>query len=203
MKYETKDSGQRASFSNGGVRDTQEGKPRFDLVFPKNVPYKDQLFTRLAELMARGASKYEDRNWEQFADEAALERARGSALRHLVQWVNGEDDEDHGAAVVFNIMAADYIEGVLDGSWSAIPVVESGSLPAQLWEGTADPQNPPPDHVRTLKLLEYDDYYHLRRAFDNRWYWIKDGVGLEDDARLRGDFNWFTWSMPYKFKEVR
>jgi hypothetical protein len=120
LGYETKDSGERAEFANGGVRDTQRGKPRFDLVFPRNVPYNNQLITRVAALMARGAEKYADRNWEQFSDRAALDRAKSSAIRHLVQWLSGENDEDHAAAVVFNLMCADYVAGVLQGLWPAL-----------------------------------------------------------------------------------
>jgi hypothetical protein len=118
-QFETKDSGARAEFANGGVRDTQEGKPRFDLIQPETVPYADQILTRFAALMGRGAEKYEDRNWEQFSDEEALQRAYSSAFRHFVQWFNGEVDEDHAAAVFFNIMAAEYVRGVLDGRWPA------------------------------------------------------------------------------------
>ena len=122
--FVTKDSGKRAAFANGGVRDTQEGKPRFDLMFPKTVPYEHQMLTRFAALLARGAEKYADRNWEQFSDADALERAKGSAMRHAVQWLTGERDEDHAAATYFNIMAAEYVEGVMNGLWSALPAPE-------------------------------------------------------------------------------
>jgi hypothetical protein len=118
-EFETKDSGKRAEFVNGGVRDSQDGKPRFDLTQPETVPYADQMLTRFAALMGRGAEKYEDRNWELFSDREALSRAHSSAFRHFMQWLNGEVDEDHAAAVWFNIMAAEYIKGVLDGRWSA------------------------------------------------------------------------------------
>lgn len=116
-KFVTKDSGQKVAFEGGGVRDSESGKPRFDLVMPKAVPFEEQMITRWAALMGRGAEKYEDRNWEKFADEAALERARSSAFRHFVQWFAGETDEDHGAAVFFNIMAAEYVKGRLEGKW--------------------------------------------------------------------------------------
>lgn len=54
----TKDSGKRTEFASGMVRDIDEGKPRFDLIRPLGVPYKAQMLTRFAELMARGAKKY-------------------------------------------------------------------------------------------------------------------------------------------------
>jgi hypothetical protein len=105
--FVTKDSGVRAAYDSGMVRDTQEGKPRFDLMYPKNIPYKDQFFTRYAELLARGITKYGERNWELANSQDEVDRFIGSAERHLKQWMTGETDEDHGAAVVFNIMAAE------------------------------------------------------------------------------------------------
>jgi dATP/dGTP diphosphohydrolase, N-terminal len=109
-EYVTRDSGQREQYDTGMVRDTEEGKARFDLMFPAEVAYQDQFLTRLAMLLARGAEKYGERNWESGYDEKALARAKSSALRHLVQWVCGLDDEDHAAAVVFNLMQAEYLK---------------------------------------------------------------------------------------------
>ncbi|MGI5245463.1 dATP/dGTP diphosphohydrolase domain-containing protein [Dactylosporangium sp. CA-139066] len=105
--FETKDSGERAQFASGMVRDTEKGKPRFDLLMPKGVPFREQMLTRFAALMARGAEKYAARNWEQADSEAELERMLSSAFRHFMQWMAGETDEDHAAAVMFNLMAAE------------------------------------------------------------------------------------------------
>lgn len=104
MAYETKDSGERAQFKSGMQRDVQRGKPRFDLIIPNDVPYEEQLLTRFAALMARGAEKYTERNWEKANSEEELNRFKASALRHMMQWYCGEDDEDHSVAVLFNIM---------------------------------------------------------------------------------------------------
>ena len=109
MTFETKDSGKRAEYDSGMVRDTEEGKARFDLLFPLGVPYANQMLTRFAELMARGALKYDARNWELAKGEEELARYRSSALRHLIQWANGETDEDHAAAVMFNVMAGETV----------------------------------------------------------------------------------------------
>lgn len=108
--FETKDSGEREKYDSGMVRDTNQGKPRFDLVLPEGVPYKDQLFTRVAELMARGAEKYGDRNWEKAAGAPELARAKESAFRHFMQWYLGETDEDHAAAVFFNIQEVEFVK---------------------------------------------------------------------------------------------
>jgi hypothetical protein len=110
MTYETKDSGSRAEYASGMVRDTEAGKARFDLLFPIGVPYAAQMMTRFADLMARGAEKYEARNWEKAKGKEELDRYRSSALRHLVQWAAGETDEDHAAAVMFNLMAGETVK---------------------------------------------------------------------------------------------
>jgi len=104
-QYVTKDSGERAAFESGMQRDTETGKPRFDLLRPLDVPYEDQFLTRVAALLGRGAEKYDERNWEKADSEAELARMKSSAARHFEQWLNGEADEDHAAAVVFNLLA--------------------------------------------------------------------------------------------------
>lgn len=104
----TKDSGERQQFPTGMVRDVQTNKPRYDLL---DIP----MLTRWAELMARGALKYGERNWEQAATEIELNRFKASALRHMIQWFSGDADEDHGAAVFFNIAGAEMVKKKLNG----------------------------------------------------------------------------------------
>lgn len=106
-KYETLDSGVRQPYDSGMVRDTQDGKARFDLLRPQGVPYEAQFMTRVAMLMTRGAGKYGFRNWEKANSEEEIERFENSAERHMQQWLAGETDEDHAAAVVFNLLAAE------------------------------------------------------------------------------------------------
>jgi len=98
----TKDSGKRQEFSTGMHRDTQEGKPRYDLIY-------QPLLKRWADLMARGAEKYTERNWEKAETVEELNRFKASAFRHFISWFNDELDEDHGAAVIFNIGGADMV----------------------------------------------------------------------------------------------
>lgn len=104
--YTTKDSGKRIDFESGMRRDTHEGKPDFTLLLP-DVPYNEQMLTRFAGLMSRGADKYGRRNWQLANSEEEVERFRSSAFRHFMQWISGETDEDHAAAVYFNIMACE------------------------------------------------------------------------------------------------
>lgn len=105
--FETKDSGVRQPYMSGMVRDTQAGKARFDLMRPKGIPYEEQFFTRVAMLLARGGVKYGFRNWEKANSWEEVDRFEGSAERHMQQYLAGENDEDHAAAVVFNLLAAE------------------------------------------------------------------------------------------------
>ena len=125
MKYETKDSGEREEYDSGMRRDIQKGKANFSLCLAE-MPYSEQLLTRWAELMARGADKYGERNWELANSREELERFKSSAFRHFIQWLTGEDDEDHAAAVLFNINAAEYVKYKIKkrGYPSAIPTIE-------------------------------------------------------------------------------
>ena len=102
-EFVTKDSGIRQEYESGMRRDTQEGKPDYTLIDPA-------MLRRWAELMTRGAEKYGRRNWEKACSEEELERFEASAMRHAYQWLAGEVDEDHAAAVLFNVAAAEYVK---------------------------------------------------------------------------------------------
>lgn len=109
-KWKTKDSGERAQFDSGMVRDTEAGKPRFDLTQPLGIPFEEQMLTRFAGLMSRGAEKYTERNWEQANSEKELSRYLSSAFRHFMQWYHGDTSEDHAAAIFFNVTAAEALK---------------------------------------------------------------------------------------------
>ena len=103
-RFVTKDSGERQTFATGMQRDSAQKDLRPDLV------YGDML-VRWAELMGRGAQKYGERNWEKACTEEELARFRASAFRHFVQWFYGLNaEEDHAAAVFFNIAGAEYVK---------------------------------------------------------------------------------------------
>lgn len=101
-KYKTKDSGKRVKWKSGFNRDTNDGKPRYDLI-PK------EMLKRLAELYARGAEKYGDCNWQKAVTPEEMNRFKESAWRHFMQWQSGEEDEDHASAIVFNIFAYEWL----------------------------------------------------------------------------------------------
>lgn len=94
--YEIKDSGVRENFSTGSVRDTNEGKGRFDL-----LPFEG--IEVLARHFQAGSKKYGDRNWEKGQP---MSRLLDSALRHTFKWLGGQRDEDHLAAACWNLICA-------------------------------------------------------------------------------------------------
>jgi hypothetical protein len=107
-EFTTKDSGEHEQYDSGMRRDSQNGRPRFDLIRTKRQPYEEQMIYRYAMLLARGAEKYSERNWEEGDSEVELDRAKASLLRHTEQLIAGETDEDHAAAVWFNTQAIEY-----------------------------------------------------------------------------------------------
>lgn len=106
LRYTVKDSGSQAEYEDGMRRDTTEGKPRFDLIWPEDVPYDEQLLTRVAMQYYRGGLKYGDRNWEKSSTEKSLAHHVSALLRHTFKFIAGvEDGEDHAAAIVWNVNA--------------------------------------------------------------------------------------------------
>lgn len=104
MSYEVKDSGERQEFDSGMVRDTTKGKTNWSLVAD------GPMLGRYAEHLTKGAVKYDARNWMQAEGQAEADRFRESAFRHFMQWYLGDTDEDHAAAVWFNINGAEYVK---------------------------------------------------------------------------------------------
>jgi hypothetical protein len=104
----TKDSGAREQYDSGMVRDIDKDKPDYTLI---DGPF----LYRWAMLMVRGAEKYGRDNWRKADSEKELHRFQASALRHMHQWLDDDpsDNEDHAAAVAFNLAAAEMVKGKL------------------------------------------------------------------------------------------
>jgi len=102
------DSGQMEDFDTGSVRDTRDGKGRFDLITP--IAMK-----RIAQHYENGAKKYKDRNWEKGQP---VSRFFDSATRHLntlmeLKLKGKPLDEDHLAAAIWNLMAIIHVEDMV------------------------------------------------------------------------------------------
>jgi hypothetical protein len=104
-EFLVKDSGKREEYESGMRRDVEEGKIDFTLALD------GPLFTRYAAHMTKGAAKYGRRNWQLASSQEEYERFKRSALRHMIQWLAGDRDEDHAAAIWFNVNAAEYVLG--------------------------------------------------------------------------------------------
>lgn len=88
--------------SSGVNRSVPDGKPDFTLV-------DWDLIERVAlHLGAHAAEKGRD-NWRNAWTEDDLLRFRQSAWRHHVAWDRGDRDEDHAAALVWNVGGAELV----------------------------------------------------------------------------------------------
>jgi hypothetical protein len=106
-EFTTKDSGVHEEFSSGMMRDTQNDKPRYDLI-------DRDFLKRWADLMARGAKKYGENNWRKAETGEELRRFEASAIRHMYQWLSGDISEDHAVAVAFNLAGAEMVKAKLN-----------------------------------------------------------------------------------------
>jgi len=111
-EFDVKDSGKRQEFATGMVRDTQDGKPRPDLISPL-------FMMRLGAHLLKGAVKYTEHNW---AKGQPFSRALASLCRHLEQFKEGDESEDHLAAVAFGCMVLTHYQ----------EAIKRGILPAEL-----------------------------------------------------------------------
>lgn len=175
-KFDVKDSGKRAEFSGGAVRDTEDGKTRYDLVSP-------HMLRRLAEHMTKGAVKYEPRNWEKGIP---TERLVSSALRHFQQWRLGDRSEDHLSAVLFNIGALVHFEEAPGGNPAekAVPPVVEPEAPKT--EPVAGP-------LYSIRTGENSGFDIVRVDPDGSTYWFgpvsRTWMSMKRGDQLAGIFD--------------
>jgi hypothetical protein len=127
--YTLKDSGKRKIFETGANRDLSSGKGRFDLLPPQTI-------RALAIHYEKGCIKYGERNWEKGIP---VSRYVDSAMRHLLQFLDGLDDENHLIAALWN-MASMY---------ETILRIQQGKLPESLYDLPAKVKLP--DVYKVLK----------------------------------------------------
>lgn len=121
-----KDSGKRQEFSTGAVRDTSEGKGRYDLLPPRAV-------REVARHFEAGAKKYAERNWEKGIP---LARFLDSGIRHAFAALQGDDDENHAAAAAWNLLCfletrARIRDGYLPAELDNLPKLRRVAAPVQ------------------------------------------------------------------------
>lgn len=111
--YKILDSGERKKFGTGAQRDLSSGKGRFDLLPARTI-------RALAVHFEKGAEKYDARNWEKGIP---VGRFLNSGFRHAYQFLDGEDDENHLIAAIWNFVCA----------YETILRTQNGMLPEELY----------------------------------------------------------------------
>lgn len=106
------DTGERTEFTTGAVRDAMHGKGLPSLIPPEAI-------RRLARRFEDGATKYGRTNWQQGIP---LSRCLDAIIRHALAAAEGQTDEDHLGAVLWNAAAWVWIEDEIN----------AGRLPADL-----------------------------------------------------------------------
>lgn len=132
-EWTTKDSGSREEYNSGARRDVRMGKGRYDLLSPMAI-------RRIAGVYERGAAKYGDRNYEKGMP---LSRFLDSALRHLLQFAEGKQDEDHASQAAWNIISLIHTEelisrGILPQELNDLPSYKPVGEDQSLWRDKDD-----------------------------------------------------------------
>jgi len=112
--YKIKDSGKRREFGTGAVRDITPNKGRFDL-----IPWAT--IRALAIHYQKGCEKYGDRNWEKGI---VLSSFLDSGIRHLSQVLDGQNDENHFIAGIWNAVCG----------YQTLLWMQEGRLPVKLYD---------------------------------------------------------------------
>jgi hypothetical protein len=92
---------------SGMVRGSTEGKVNYLLV------YDGPMLDRWATHLTNAAPSKGKRNWMNARTLDDLERFREGLARHVRQYLNGDVDEDHAAAIMFNLNGAEYVRAHL------------------------------------------------------------------------------------------
>lgn len=161
--FVVKDSGKRIDYATGARRDTDEGKPRYDLI-------SHHMLTRLAHHLRKGAEKYGDRNWEKGIP---TWRLVASGLRHVYAYIAGDRTEDHLSAIIFNFGAIVHFE-------------ESGGNPADKPPVPAYPW-PLPAGARVFRHVPPADAWPEDFVWDpgiNKGFWITRTSGRHFESNF-------------------
>ena len=87
---------------SGAIRSDDSGKPDYTL-----LPL--EFLEQWAIHMTRNAATKGRNNWRKAHTVDDLERFRAGLFRHVVQYLRGDTDEDHAAAIAFNIAGAEHV----------------------------------------------------------------------------------------------
>jgi hypothetical protein len=94
------------TLESGMVRSDDTGKPDYTLI-------DLELLERWAVHMTAAAGAKGRNNWRRAHTRADLDRFLASAWRHFLAFQRGDDDEDHAAALLFNVAGALHVRKLL------------------------------------------------------------------------------------------
>jgi dATP/dGTP diphosphohydrolase len=104
-----KDSGERVTYASGSMRDPSTGKIKWSRIT------FGPMMRRWAQHLTTAEAKYPDvkpglPNFMLIETEEERIRYKESAFRHFMAWFHDETDEDHAAAVFFNVNGVEIIK---------------------------------------------------------------------------------------------
>jgi hypothetical protein len=100
-------------YESGVIRGDNTGKTDYTLALD------GPLFERWAKLLTENVESKGKRNWMNASTREDYDRFRESFLRHALQLLAGDQDEDHAAAVCFNLNGMLYTQEQILGGDSA------------------------------------------------------------------------------------
>ena len=139
-------------FESGAVRDSNEGKPRPDLI-------SAQFKLRLGQHLALGAKHYGENNWQKGMSNEVL---RESLERHLLAYDLGKTDEDHLSAAAFNLMALIHFDELnsQEGANKKRVFKDESVLPTHNQKATLFKPEDVPDSNRDIELFFDDSWFN-------------------------------------------
>lgn len=143
--------GDQTTSESGMARSVTDGKVDYSLVFD------GPLVERLAQHLTAALAHYEARNWMKANTAADLERFRASAVRHFIQWLRGDKDEDHFAAAVFNMNGYEYTKErlrELDSIVASVKTLQDSYSQARVEKDLLSSARPRPDHPEVVGKKE-------------------------------------------------
>jgi hypothetical protein len=93
-------------YESGVIRGDNTGKTDYTLALD------GPLFERWAQLLTENVESKGKRNWMNARTQEDYDRFRESFLRHALSVLRGDTDEDHAAAVCFNLNGMLYVESL-------------------------------------------------------------------------------------------
>lgn len=102
-QFVIKTDDKRIEFDSGMVRSPSADRVDYTLI--RSGP----MFHRWAVHLTNGAKHYGRDNWQKAQGLDELRRFQESAARHFEQWLRMERDEDHAAAIFFNVNGVEYV----------------------------------------------------------------------------------------------